>query len=151
MAYVVFKNPSRVQAAISLSPHEPLLMSSESCPVKTGILSKLPALSPGLPSSARGDSVAQALCPLLNPIMSRKLLAFAFLLFCLVLPVFLALLGRQFLIWSSPAGQYREVVCVQGEVRGYMWCHSHCGDPLPGIFRVLLAWRRYSYSQSWAS
>ncbi|KYO17451.1 ribosomal RNA-processing protein 7 homolog A [Alligator mississippiensis] len=38
VAYVVFKNPSRVQAAISLSPHEPLLMSSESCPVKTGIL-----------------------------------------------------------------------------------------------------------------
>ncbi|XP_006036238.1 ribosomal RNA-processing protein 7 homolog A [Alligator sinensis] len=38
VAYVVFKNPSGAQAATSLSLHEPLLISSESCPVKTGIL-----------------------------------------------------------------------------------------------------------------
>uniref|UniRef100_A0A8D0GJR7 Ribosomal RNA processing 7 homolog A n=1 Tax=Sphenodon punctatus TaxID=8508 RepID=A0A8D0GJR7_SPHPU len=37
VAYVVFKSPAGVQAAKALSLQNPLVISSESCPVKTGI------------------------------------------------------------------------------------------------------------------
>lgn len=40
MAYVVFKKPAGVQAAKALSQEGPLLISTESHPVKTGVRSK---------------------------------------------------------------------------------------------------------------
>lgn len=48
VAYVVFKNPAGIQAVKSLSLQGPLVMSSESRPVKTGIRSKSPMCSSDL-------------------------------------------------------------------------------------------------------